>query len=478
MTTEEYFDDFLTSEVNLNKICNGECTGSNPDCDICLVTNTYKDLVDSLKDELKILPTEDEENKPSYFLTGSYRRHTMIRPPKDVDLFLVLDSGEYQDEELDQLITPTALIQKLKSTLEKIFEDDEDIEIKEQRHSVTVIYSETFSIDVIPAFETDDKDAYMIPDVEDGDSGIYIVSNPKVHFEYINQVNEDTAVNSKKRFKKVARLIKFVKRQRFNEKPTKIRSFHFELLAAKILGDGKINSYSEGLNKFFSVASEYLDDPVIKDPANEENMVDDYLAEMSSETKQLIKDELDSLYEITSAAVQLEKDGNDQGAIAEWKKVFYAIGENSDKVVGTTLGNTDHAKPLQWPFHQKYKVSIDAYIYIRVGDLKKLGGLNSNGRQLQDGILLKYIASTNASGPYQIKWQVVNTGPHAAREKDLRGNFFDAKLTNRSLSSDKHINWEHAKYTGKHWIECFVVKNDICVARSGRFYVNIKNRKY
>lgn len=348
MTVEEFFDNFLISEVNLNKICDGECTGSNSDCDICLVTSTYKDLVESLKKELKVLPTEDEENRPSYFLTGSYRRHTMIRPPKDVDLFLVLDSGEYKDDDLDKLITPSALIEKLKSTLEKIFEDDDDITIEEQRHSVTVVYSETFSIDVIPAFETDDQKAYMIPDVEDGNDGTYIVSNPKVHFEYINQVNDDTAVNSKKRFKKVARLIKFVKRQRFNEKPTKVRSFHFELLAAKILGDSKINSYSEGLNKFFSVASGYFDEPTIDDPANEENMVDDYLEEMSPETKKLIKDELDDLYEITSTALQLEKDGNDQAAITEWKKIFSAGDPDTEKsqpVTRSTYVGSSPSKP-------------------------------------------------------------------------------------------------------------------------------------
>jgi len=348
MTVEEFFDDFLTSEINLNKICDGECTGSNPDCDICLVTSTYKDLVKSLKDELKILPTEDEENKPSYFLTGSYRRHTMIRPPKDVDLFLVLDSGEYQDEELDRLITPGALIQKLKSTLEKVFSEDDDIEVKKQRHSVTVIYSETFSIDVIPAFETDDKEAYMIPDVEDGDDGTYMISNPKIHFEYINEVNENTAVNSKKRFKKVARLIKFVKRKRFNEEPTKVRSFHFELLAAKILGDSEINSYAEALNKFFSVASEYFDEPVIEDPANQENMVDDYLEKLSPEAKQLIKDGLDSLYEISSTAVQLEEDGDDQAAIAEWKKIFSADDQGTkknDPVTRSTYVGSSPSKP-------------------------------------------------------------------------------------------------------------------------------------
>jgi hypothetical protein len=72
----------------------------------------------------------------------------------------------------------------------------------------------------------------------------------------------------------------------------------------------------------------------------------------------------------------------------------------------------------------------------------------------------------------------VNTGPHAASKNGLRGNFFNAKLTGGSPSSNKHVNWEHTEYTGKHWIECFVIKEDVCVARSGRFYVNIKNSTY
>ncbi|WP_197996831.1 nucleotide-binding domain-containing protein, partial [Gimesia chilikensis] len=30
------------------------------------------------------------------------------------------------------------------------------------------------------------------------------------------------------------------------------------------------------------------------------------------------------------------------------------------------------------------------------------------------------------------------------------------------------------KFPGMHWVECFVVKNGVCVARSGEFVVNIE----
>lgn len=337
MTVEEFFDDFLISEVNLNKICEGECTGSKPGCDICLVTSKYKELVEEFQKELKILPTEDEENKPPYFLTGSYRRHTMIRPPKDVDLFIVLDNGEYQDSKLNDLITPIAFIVKLRTTLESIFAGDDEIEIEEQRHSVTVVYSGTFSIDVIPAFETDDGEAYKIPDTETGQNGRYITSNPKTHYEYINEINESTSVGEEKRFKRVVRLLKFVKRKRFNEEPTKIRSFHFELLAAKILGAGKINSYAEGINDFFSVAGNYFNQASIPDPANEENVVDDYIDELEPQARESIKTGLSELRQISNKAIELENAGDDKAAITEWKKIFNTDEEKENTNSGPVI---------------------------------------------------------------------------------------------------------------------------------------------
>lgn len=333
MRVEDFFDDFLSDEINLKKLCD-ECDGSNANCDICKVTSRYKKLIGDLKENLRILPTEDEESMPSYFLTGSYRRHTMIRPPKDIDLFVVLDSGEYQDSELDDLITPSKLLKKVEDVLSQIFEG-EDVEIKQQRHSVTVIYSDGFSIDVIPAFQSDDEKDYKIPDVEERKEERYIVSNPKVHYEKINEINDSTATNGKKRFKKVVRLLKFIKRKKFNTGKAKIRSFHFELLAAEILGDQKINSFSEALNTFLSEAPDYFDKSSLVDPANPSNKIDDYIDDFDQETKDSIKDELGSLYGIAQEAATLEEDGEDDKAVEQWGIIFET--ETSQKGTPVTV---------------------------------------------------------------------------------------------------------------------------------------------
>ena len=82
---------------------------------------------------------------------------------------------------------------------------------------------------------------------------------------------------------------------------------------------------------------------------------------------------------------------------------------------------------------------------------------------------LRFEAKTNVSRPYQVYWQVTNTGREAEQARCLRGEFYDC-----ILEQGKLIRKETTSYTGKHLVECFVVKNGACVARSGEFIVNIK----
>ena len=81
---------------------------------------------------------------------------------------------------------------------------------------------------------------------------------------------------------------------------------------------------------------------------------------------------------------------------------------------------------------------------------------------------LSFYASTDLLPPFDVKWQVVNTGYEAEQANCLRGEFYD------SDSSNKLLRLEGTKYIGRHWIECFIIKNERCVAKSGKIYVNIR----
>lgn len=81
-----------------------------------------------------------------------------------------------------------------------------------------------------------------------------------------------------------------------------------------------------------------------------------------------------------------------------------------------------------------------------------------------------FSATTNVPKPFSLYWQVVNTGLEAEQANQLRGQI----LPSRTVGVGGLTQKESTLYTGMHWIECFVVKDGICVARSGEFVVNIE----
>ncbi len=318
MTIEDIFDQYLKQKINLRSACKGKHLGTGENCDLCLVISRHTTLAEKLIKKLKILPQEDE-NKPTTFLTGSYRRHTMDRPPKDVDFFNVLDKHEYLDDELEELITPKKLLDKLEKAIEEIAKSD-GLEVKRQCHSITLIYKDDFSLDIIPAFETENGQAYLIPD---DDKNTYIVSNPKIHVQIANELNEKSEqVSGKKRYKRVVRLVKKIKLTSFDEDPFKMRSFHLELLAADIFQNGKINSFSQGVEKFLRLVSSYLESTGLPDPANKDNLVDDYFSEKPENEQQLIINRFMYYSEIASKALVCEQNGDIPGAVKAWEKLF------------------------------------------------------------------------------------------------------------------------------------------------------------
>jgi len=75
-----------------------------------------------------------------------------------------------------------------------------------------------------------------------------------------------------------------------------------------------------------------------------------------------------------------------------------------------------------------------------------------------------YIKKLNVPGPVDLVWRVTNTGEEARRVGGLRG-----KLENDAGARTKK---EHTEYRGTHHMDCFVIKDGVCVAKD-RFYVNI-----
>ena len=129
--------------------------------------------------------------------------------------------------------------------------------------------------------------------------------------------------------------------------------------------------------------------------------------------------------------------------------------------VSTEVG---HCQTPTWPMQSRYKAEIRGSLHPkqygpRMSELAR--------RRIPKKTWLRFTVRTNTPPPYTVHWQVVNTGQEAAAAGQLRGDFYSSE------ANAADVRWESTSYSGVHWVEAFVVKNDVCVARSGRKYVTV-----
>lgn len=132
------------------------------------------------------------------------------------------------------------------------------------------------------------------------------------------------------------------------------------------------------------------------------------------------------------------------------------------------LANSSHCQAPRWPVQAQYRVSFSGSVRGRMRSGKTLWRLTD--RAVPKNVAIRFEARTNAAPPYEVKWQIVNTGAEAvvAGAGQLRGGFDDGE------GQLGLVRWESTAYRGTHWIEAFVIKDGACVARSWRTYVRIR----
>jgi hypothetical protein len=339
-------------------------------------------------------------------------------------------------------------------------------------------------LDIIPTVAVNGEDAPLL--VPDREQKAWIKSHPKGHLRHTTELNDDN--HSEGRYVPLVKMMKWWwkyqcdLRQPDVERP-KPKGFWVECLT----GENFDPAQRDWADYFITVLERVSDKyagvnavPELPDPGLSGEVV------KTSMTRKEFEVFMTTVNECLDQARTAYKEGDKLRSSELWREIFgerfplYDEEETAQTKAAASkvpLCTASHAEQPPWRLNlrKQYRVRVDAYLY--QGDIR-LGGLNSDSRIIPNGRNIKYVARTNVRGQYEVHWQVVNTGVHAQKESGLRGEFFKAKLLDKTESSDPLINWENSKYTGKHWIECFIVKDGQCVARSGRFYVNIRNPQF
>lgn len=234
------------------------------------------------------------------FLTGSYRRDTKTKKLKDVDIFLVIDprgpQGGYRDQAPLEVLK--ALLAVLRERWPNAYRDG---------MAIVIPYGDdVMSIEVVPAFKRT-RGGYFIPEPS---AGTWIATNPKRHHELSSAKNDECD----DKYVPLVKMIKGINREL--DEPV-APSFLLEVMAQALVKT-PVGRYQDEIVLFLATAADRIDETWL-DPAG---LGGDVNTVMSPTQKRTAAARLRDAQRIAERAVDLEDQGQERAAYAEWKKLF------------------------------------------------------------------------------------------------------------------------------------------------------------
>jgi len=176
----------------------------------------------------------------------------------------------------------------------------------------------------------------------------------------------------------------------------------------------------------------------------DENLLEDY----SKTNKDYFLGQLGSF--IQSAEKALGEKTSQKDACKAWQRHF---GEDRFPIESEEFIEHDFQVDIQ------YELKIDCLVSqkgFRAHSLRQM--ILSRLPLLRNKNLEFHIVDCNVPKPFQVKWKVRNVGEEAKRRNQIRGQILnDSGNYRRIESSDFH---------GPHFVECYIIKDNVCVARS------------
>jgi hypothetical protein len=235
----------------------------------------------------------------SSFLTGSYKRSTMIAPLKDadVDLFVVLDSSYFSTH------TQVTLLEAVRTSLRKQYPNTP--RFSKSGQAVTISFSD-FQMDVVPAFNRQGG-GFLIPNAN---TNQWISTDPTKHESIWTEQNNWHEGG----------LVPFIKTVKCwnREHSAYLRSFHLETVVLETLRNVTMSDWPSAVRYFFDKART-TGINAINDPAGYSGDLTGYLS---------LSDKLEVLERVKAAhdrAVQAEsyiRDGYIENAYGRYRIIF------------------------------------------------------------------------------------------------------------------------------------------------------------
>ena len=242
------------------------------------------------------------------FLTGSYRRRTMISPPKDIDLLVVLDYEEHGDDYYETVDGDEALLERVHRDLKSAYPTTR---IRKDRPAVNLDFT-TVGFDVVPGFRRHGGGFQIPHPLRRG----WLSTNPRVHRRRVEEL--DATTNG--RLVRVATMLKEWNVVNFDH----LTGFHVEMALTEAWpedGEGEpflFKNSAEAVASLLPALGRTLED-TIGDPAGLSGAIDEYL---DDDPRELTIERLDRDAERAAIARRHQARGDHERAIRRWRRIF------------------------------------------------------------------------------------------------------------------------------------------------------------
>ncbi|MFW2611118.1 nucleotide-binding domain-containing protein [Aliarcobacter butzleri] len=418
-----------------------------------LVIDNKEEISDRYGEITKVLNVKyrnTESNTSNSLQVGSYGRFTAIKSISDLDMVYILPWTEYERFKNGR---QSALLQEVKKTIQSRYPKT-DVRGDGQ---VVVISFTSYQIEVLPAFENSDG-SFLYPDTNNG--GSWKTTKPRLEIKAISDLHQAKNQN----LRTLCKMIRSWKNYHgVAMGGLLIDSVAYNFLNSTTYFDDKSFTYYDLLIRdFLKYLSELQNTNHVLAPGSNQKV---YI-------KKKFQTRAKKAHKLVLEAIEAQENKN---ANQKWKKIFgrnfpsavQLTTEAMDKSISTWT-NTEEFIEDKYNVDIRYDLSIDCEVTqagFRTDNLLSI--LASKIRLLPNKELKFKIIRNDVKGDFEIYWKVLNRGDEAQKRNMIRGQ----------IVKGSSIKKEKTNFRGDHIVECYIVQNNIVVAKD-RIHVPISEGVY
>lgn len=403
----------------------------------------------------------DSDKISHMYIVGSVGRETAIKGVSDLDILFDLPVEVFKRFDAYKEKKQSSLLQEVKNILKERYPNT-DISGDGQ---VVVIKFNKYTVELVPGFKQSD-DRFKYPDTNNGGSWKYTDPLPEI------SESKKTAEDTDNNFKYIANMLRAWK----NKQGFKFGGLLIDTITYEFLNE-KTDYRNIGFDSYLDMTKalfEYIKD-LNKDQSYWYALGSNQQVYNCDNGKFITKAEkaYKKIKDLTANSSDVNKKLRQVFGTQFPKKVTAENRAYTSSYNQKYYNDTEEFIEDYFTVDIKYNISIDCKITqdgFRPMLLKKL---------LRDKMFLAikkhlefYIDSMDSEikkeAPYDIYWKIKNEGQEAIKRDCIRGQI---KRTNT-----KSIN-ESSDFIGEHYVECYIVKDGICIAKD-HIDVPISNYNY